>query len=149
MLGPPMNSTSRTTSRWGWPPVILALGLLPGCNKQPAATEAPASGGDGAAADSAGPHPISPSSDLESLQRDLEARAQELADVTDEQHGVPASATERCTRVCQLEAAICDISDAICGLAEEHPDEPRYADSCTDARQECGRAEEACRACSG
>ena len=53
----------------------------------------------------------------------------------------------RCTRVCDLKEAICELEDHLCRLATDHADESRYADACGRAQTDCGWAREACDAC--
>jgi hypothetical protein len=54
---------------------------------------------------------------------------------------------DRCTTVCELSAAICQLEDRICGLAPRHPDEPRYQAACERATRDCQSSQEACHAC--
>lgn len=53
----------------------------------------------------------------------------------------------RCERVCGLAEATCDLEVQICELATRHPDEPRYAQACLRAEQQCKAASEACQRC--
>lgn len=54
---------------------------------------------------------------------------------------------DRCTTVCELSAAICQLEDRICGLAPRHPGEPRYQAACERATRDCQMSQEACHAC--
>lgn len=56
-------------------------------------------------------------------------------------------ATTRCERVCGLAEATCELETQICELAARHPDEPRYAQACARAEQQCLAASEACQRC--
>lgn len=53
----------------------------------------------------------------------------------------------RCDRVCGLAEATCELETQICELATRHPDEPRYAQACQRAEQQCAAASEACNRC--
>ena len=61
----------------------------------------------------------------------------------------PATDEDRCTRVCNLADAICDLEANICRLASssEHEGDPRYADACARAQTDCERAQSACEEC--
>lgn len=56
-------------------------------------------------------------------------------------------APTRCDRICDLAEATCELADHVCRLAEDHEDDPRYAEACTRAERQCRVADEACRAC--
>jgi hypothetical protein len=122
---------------WPW----LALGLSVACAKQGAVPqpESPA------AADAAAPG----SRTLESLEEDLGRLTGELEVV---EIGEPADAgaeamgtdTTKCERLCGIKLSICELSTAICELAEGHTDEPRYAASCDGARGQCERVVSVC-----
>gem|GEM_PF-1847459 len=56
-------------------------------------------------------------------------------------------APTRCERICDLSEATCELADHVCHLAEGHTDDPRYAEACTRAQQQCRVADDACRAC--
>lgn len=53
----------------------------------------------------------------------------------------------RCTRICDLAEATCELETQICELAARHPDEPRYAQACARAEQQCEAASRACQTC--
>ncbi len=53
-----------------------------------------------------------------------------------------------CKVICNLKAATCDLEQKICALAERHRDEPRYAEVCGRAQNDCRVATAACDACS-
>ncbi len=53
-----------------------------------------------------------------------------------------------CKVVCDLKVATCDLEQKICALAERHRDEPRYAEVCGRAKNDCSVATVACDACS-
>ncbi|MEZ4451456.1 MAG: hypothetical protein R3B09_18445 [Nannocystaceae bacterium] len=55
--------------------------------------------------------------------------------------------SSRCVEVCGLSTSICDLEVQICGLAQRHPDEPRYHQVCARASDDCTSAREACNAC--
>lgn len=59
-----------------------------------------------------------------------------------------AQPASRCERICDLRVAICDVSERICALAEEHQDETKYTDACARAEARCEQAAEACDDCS-
>jgi hypothetical protein len=56
-------------------------------------------------------------------------------------------AATRCERVCGLSEATCELEAQICTLAMRHPDEPRYAQACARAEQQCIAAVDACDRC--
>jgi hypothetical protein len=80
-------------------------------------------------------------------ERQQEALAGQTAD--DDGEAAPArdEAEPRCDRVCDLADATCDLATRICDLADDHPNEDRYTQACTRARNTCERATEACRDC--
>lgn len=53
----------------------------------------------------------------------------------------------RCTRICDLAQATCELRDHICGLAREHPDDARYTEACARAESQCTAASNACDTC--
>jgi len=53
----------------------------------------------------------------------------------------------RCERLCELDAAICDLAGHVCGLAEQHPDNDRHVQACARAEVLCDTAAGACLAC--
>lgn len=53
-----------------------------------------------------------------------------------------------CTDLCELASATCDLEARICDLASRHLDEPRYAQVCQRAQNDCRAASDACNACS-
>lgn len=53
----------------------------------------------------------------------------------------------RCSDVCEIQAAICQLQDQICGLVPRHEGEPRYQRACERASADCTYATEACHAC--
>lgn len=154
MLRPTMSSDARPrpaeSVRVGRPALLLvALFAVAACNKNKAApeTESPSdSAGDGAASPGG--------ASLESLEHELAARNGELSEAADARRAAMSSGAEgqqgdHCERICSIAEAICGLADSICALADEHPDDPRYADSCTRAKSDCERANEACNACEG
>lgn len=54
----------------------------------------------------------------------------------------------RCQTICDLAASTCELEGRICDLAARHPNEPRYADLCRRAEDDCRVASEACQLCS-
>lgn len=122
---------------WPW----LVLGLAAACAKRGASRDSEAPAADDMAS------PVSRS--LESLEQDLGRLTTELeaADPSPEL-GEPADAmgtdTTKCERLCAIKGSICELSASICELAGEHPDEPRYAESCSSARAHCERAASIC-----
>ena len=54
----------------------------------------------------------------------------------------------RCVDLCDLAHATCDLEAKICDLATRHVDEPRYAEVCLRAGDDCRAAAEACTLCS-
>lgn len=63
------------------------------------------------------------------------------------QDRTPRRERNRCAEVCGISTSICDLRVQICGLAERHPDEPRYHQVCERASGDCESAREACDAC--
>ncbi len=57
-------------------------------------------------------------------------------------------ASNRCDELCDLAHATCDLEAKICDLAGRHAGEPRYAEVCTRAGDDCRAASEACNLCS-
>lgn len=70
-------------------------------------------------------------------RRDADAAASEF-----EQQG------GRCQTICDLAASTCELEGRICDLAARHLNEPRYADLCRRAEEDCRVASEACQLCS-
>jgi hypothetical protein len=60
----------------------------------------------------------------------------------------PLPQRNACEDVCELATAVCGLRDRICGLARVHEDETEYVDACERSERDCGRASEACDACS-
>lgn len=58
------------------------------------------------------------------------------------------SGPQRCQTICDLSAATCDLEGKICDLAQRHSGDPRYADLCRRADEDCRLAAEACQRCS-
>ena len=54
----------------------------------------------------------------------------------------------RCGELCELAHATCDLEAKICELAARHTDEPRYAEVCRRAGDDCHAAAAACDLCS-
>jgi hypothetical protein len=54
----------------------------------------------------------------------------------------------RCVTVCELASAICELEGQICGMADRHPEDPRYLDACERATDDCRVASDACHTCS-
>ena len=52
-----------------------------------------------------------------------------------------------CTNVCQLADAICGLEARICSLADAHSGDPRYAEACARASNDCRVASDACTGC--
>ncbi len=130
--------------------ILLVSTLVPllACHK--ARESAPAADGapGGAAA-------TAPQDELGVLQQRVAGYRAELESARADQGKGEAASTlpedapaARCSRVCDLSASICDLSDRICELAEEHGDESRYVDACSEGRDDCQHATEACNACS-
>lgn len=80
----------------------------------------------------------------------LEAEASSYGQGRERQRRASAhrdQAPSRCERVCDLAEATCELETQICELAERHPDEPRYAQACARAEQQCEAAARACDRC--
>ncbi len=58
-----------------------------------------------------------------------------------------AQGVDYCESVCELSTAICELEVRICGMAQDHGDEPVYADACERAIDDCDVAGDACDAC--
>ncbi|MBL8946002.1 MAG: hypothetical protein JNK45_22750 [Myxococcales bacterium] len=132
---------------WPW----LVLGLSAACAKRAAApdSEVPSTP---SAADAA----VAGSRTLESLEQDLgqltgELELAETGEPADAGADPMGTASAKCERLCGIKGSICELSTAICELADDHTDEPRYAASCDDARGHCERATSVCeqRGCDG
>ena len=54
----------------------------------------------------------------------------------------------RCAELCDLAHATCELEAKICDLAARHTDDPRYAEVCRRADDDCRVASEACILCS-
>lgn len=67
--------------------------------------------------------------------------ARDAADDKDQEGG-------RCADLCDLAHATCDLEAKICDLASRHVDEPRYAEVCQRAGDDCRAAADACTLCS-
>lgn len=61
--------------------------------------------------------------------------------------GRARKASTRCERICELAQIACELEARICDLAEGHPDDPRYAQACTRAADQCEVASQACTRC--
>jgi hypothetical protein len=127
---------------WPW----LALGLSVACAKRGAAPGAEPPGAEPpAAADAAVPG----SRTLEALEEDLgrltgELEAAEIREPADAGAEAMGTNTTQCERLCGIKGSICELSTAICELADGHTDEPRYAASCDAARGHCERVSSVC-----
>jgi hypothetical protein len=55
---------------------------------------------------------------------------------------------QRCETVCEVATAICEIEARVCDMAERHTDDPRYANACERAADDCRVATQACQHCS-
>lgn len=55
---------------------------------------------------------------------------------------------DRCGELCELADATCDLEVKICDLATRHTSEPRYAEVCRRAGDDCRLAADACTRCS-
>lgn len=122
---------------WPW----LALGLSVACAKKGAAPTAESP----TAADTA----VYGSRTLESLEEDLgrltgELEAVEIGEPADASAEAMGPSTTKCERLCGIKLSICELSTAICELADGHTDEPRYAASCDAARGQCERVASVC-----
>jgi hypothetical protein len=53
----------------------------------------------------------------------------------------------RCERVCELAVTTCDLSQRVCGLAEDHADDSRYDEACRRAEDQCDAATRHCQSC--
>jgi len=54
---------------------------------------------------------------------------------------------QRCEDLCGLNVAICELEGSICSLAQDHGDDPTYADACERASEDCEISAEACDRC--
>jgi hypothetical protein len=149
--------------------LLVLVALAGGCAKGAARSEAPmapgsadaaAYGGDGAMAEDAAPgleHHYA--SDFDGLQAEFERLDADLssegifgvgqttASETPAKTSVKTGDAGRCERISELKTAICDVAERICGLAEDHEDEPKYAEACTRAGDRCEQATEASDSC--
>lgn len=91
------------------------------------------------------PRPNAPRSDSAGLGRAQgsagEAAKAPARDEADGDH-------TRCADLCDLAHATCDLEAKICDLATRHVDEPRYAEVCQRAGDDCRAAADACTLCS-
>lgn len=168
MLAPPMlhSPWSRITAALGLAGLIAA-----GCARAPQRSSAPSA--EPTAQDAAGGDALAAETSEESTPRDESASDYEQRLLAHEdallQAGVslpaavraaraegglgteatPAAdaAPDRCTRICDISAAICELREHVCGLSEEHADEPRYVEVCDRATLDCERATTACSDC--
>jgi len=85
--------------------------------------------------------------ELDRLEGELASAGVEIPGVEAGDGATPASDGDRCTRVCGLADAICDLEANICRLASEHEDDERYTNACARAQTDCERAESACEEC--
>ncbi len=76
--------------------------------------------------------PVSKSTDPAAKNRKKEAAADEA---------------DACLMICDIAAATCDLEQRICDLASRHPAEPRYAQVCARAREDCQLASRSCEGC--
>jgi hypothetical protein len=92
---------------------------------------------------------------LARLER-AEAELQRQGVVLDDGEGVEAGGMEgmsepqrsqRCQRICGLASDTCELRGKICGLADAHASQARYAAVCERATKACERATQACNAC--
>jgi hypothetical protein len=54
----------------------------------------------------------------------------------------------RCTTLCELSEAICQLEVQICSMAKDHEGDPIYVDACERAVDDCELSGDACNACS-
>jgi hypothetical protein len=168
--------------------LIIAVALVPGCNKKSSDRATPPS--DAGSADQIPAHPRDPIAELEQLEgrmRELgmtpvrpaaepSERSQkenvhddaldkgaeageggERAGVQTEPMPAPTATTveerdeyeneNRCTTVCALNEAICELEVQICSMAKDHGSDPIYSDACERAVDDCELSGDACDTC--
>lgn len=54
----------------------------------------------------------------------------------------------RCTTLCELSEAICQLEVQICSMAKDHEGDPIYVDACERAVEDCELSGDACNECS-
>lgn len=87
-------------------------------------------GGQGQAAGTSAPQPTTTSTDSD-----------DMVDAGD------CEGESRCTSVCELSEAICDLEIRICTMANNHEGDPLYVDACERAVEDCELAGDACDTC--
>lgn len=99
-------------------------------------------GGEGRRFDSGGDEPSALAARLRAAQAELRA-VQAGEGPTDAPVATSESGREpltRCERIEAIALRICELRDHVCGLAQEHEDEPRYAQVCNEAEASCAEA---------
>ena len=76
------------------------------------------------------------------------ASRRDAADKASDEGAADKDRGGRCADLCDLAAATCDLEAKICDLAVRHQDEPRYAEVCQRAGDDCRAAADACTLCS-
>ena len=84
--------------------------------------------------------------ELDRLEGELASAGVEIPGLEDVRP-TPATDQDRCTRICNLADAICDLEANICRLASEHEDDERYTNACARAQTDCERAQTGCEEC--
>jgi hypothetical protein len=104
------------------------------------------------------PRPVQPDSPGSDTRRDAgnaagmtrpkEAEAEPTAGTSKRKAAKTEAEGGRCVDLCDLASATCELESKICDLASRHTDEPRYAEVCLRAEDDCRLASEACTRCS-
>lgn len=69
------------------------------------------------------------------------------AAVERDQRSQPSALESRCTTVCALNEAICELEVQICSMAKNHGSDPIYSDACERAVDDCELSGDACDTC--
>lgn len=54
-----------------------------------------------------------------------------------------------CAQTCDVAGSLCQSTNTICDIADEHPTEAEFKDSCSWAQQSCDDAKARCQQCGG
>lgn len=140
-------------SRFAEPPPARAGDAPAGASPKSAAPPAPTKQERKKATETKAAKPTTPRADSE-LDANLGGAARTPAPAQTAPRDEARSAADdrdpgdRCTDLCELASATCDLEAKICDLATRHQSEPRYAEVCQRAGDDCRAAADACTLCS-
>ena len=120
----------------------LALGLAAACGPSASGQTSTIAPGqeERPAPEPVGGHEGESSGELAARVGKLRARQQSLLPMASEDPGV-------CEEVCSLATGICGAKEALCNVANDHPQDDDYQRLCREAKAECRAAQDDCVKC--